>query len=214
MKISLFAHFAFAALLATGCSSSDGDPAAATDSGGTPADTLGSDTSTPGTDAAGSDTLATDTPATDTPPGACDERGTAPACNNVKPSGDFIVTQQVAEAYTTAPVAGTLAEGTYVLTKSTDYTGAGGATGPSSAKPAKSTGFYGCGHYDQYYEVQGAPGFTLNADGTIEGTKMKLHGTCPGVADSGFTISITATGFLGYNLDPAGKGNVAEYAKK
>ena len=222
MRTHLLLSLAFSSIVVIGCSSSSDDaPAGGTDTGvatdtATPPTDGGTDT-TPATDG-GSDTTASDSTASDSPPsdsGSCTTRGTAPACNTLTGSGDFIITQRVASTYTTAPVSGTLAEGTYVLTKSTEYTGAGGATGPSTTqKPSKNTAFFGCGRYDQYYEEQGGSAFTIDADATLTGTAMKLHSTCPGVADSGFTISITSTGFLGYNIDASGKGIVGEYTKK
>jgi hypothetical protein len=92
----------------------------------------GADAGAPPADAAPAADAALDaTPPVDGAPDAAPPADAAVACNTVPNGGATVTLVRVPQA-PPAPTGGTIADGTYVLTSLVQYTGPGGASGPTS----------------------------------------------------------------------------------
>lgn len=170
-----------------GCGSSGEAPIAADDTGGL-VDAVGdgpSDTTDAVTDS-GADAVGSDTGAGDTSPG-----DTAGACNALANVADVVTTQQVAEALPSLK-GGSVAEGTYVVTAVTAYTGPGGATGPKTGTTMQQTMRLAAGAFDIVRVQNGGAEKRSSGAYSTSGSAFTLGGTCP--TTSSVPVEYDATG--------------------
>jgi hypothetical protein len=187
------------ALVATGCSGGASPPAQPGDAAPPPA------SARDGGEAGDAEGDATTVP----PPGADSAHGdsAASACNTLANTAHAITTQQVASD-PPAPTGGAIADGTYVLTSATIYTGPGGPVGPGG--PAQTT-----------LRITGATVEVANAGDpptrsitlVTSGTAFTSTDTCPDTTVVRGSYSATATTFavqLDGGTDDAGARMVVE----
>ncbi|MBK7401199.1 MAG: hypothetical protein IPJ34_34325 [Myxococcales bacterium] len=170
-----------------GCGSSE-TPVAADDTGSLvdavgdgPSDTTADAVTDSGADAAGSDTSAGDTSTSDT----------AGACNALANAADVVTTQQVAEALPSLK-GGSVAEGTYVVTAVTAYTGPG-ATGPKTGTTMQQTMRLAAGAFDIVRVQNGGAEKRSSGAYSTSGSAFTLGGTCPTTSSVPVEYDATAT---------------------
>lgn len=165
------------------CSGSD-DTATTTESDtGTVADT-----STTSDGSAEDTSVAVDTGVADTVVKADSPAG----CNTLDNVGDTVTTTRVAEALPTL-TGGTLAEGTYVVTAVTEYTGTGGASGTVAGDTMKQTMRLAAGKFEIVRMQKTNPEKRSAGDYKTSGTTFTMTGTCPS-ASGDVPVNYEATG--------------------
>lgn len=192
---SLLASFALALAfsVAAGCSDTETDPTPAPSSL-TPA--------TPGTPEAGTSETGTPASPSEAAGGAGGAGGGPPppdgGCSTLVGIGAEITT---VAAPTVAPPAtgGTLADGTYVLTRSTLFTGPGGESGPTSIKRALTLRITG-----STAEVARNKGAPQRASLSVAGSKLNIAKVCPKVGSEEVEYTATPTSLSIFETDSDG----------
>lgn len=165
------------------CSSSDSTGTTAESDTGTPADS-----STTSDGSAEDTSVAVDTGVADTVVKADSPAG----CNMVDNVADVVTTTRVAEALPTLP-GGTVADGTYVVTAVTEYTGTGGATGPVAGDTMKQTMRLAAGKFEIVRVQKTNPEKRSAGDFKTSGTTFTMTGACP-TASGDVPVNYEATG--------------------
>ncbi|HEX7478680.1 MAG TPA: hypothetical protein VF331_12800 [Polyangiales bacterium] len=136
--------------------------------------------------------------------------GSTAACNAVVDDGPLVTMTAVASA-APSPVGGTIADGTYVLSAATLYTGPGGSTAASG------------GAFSGVFQIKGT---TMLQVGTVSGkeeryvttfttsgTTLSTNDTCPVAKSETHSFSANPTGFTVY--DATGNGTFEQaYTKR
>ncbi len=188
MRILPLSCFVAALSLACGSESSS-TPSTPESDTGTPADTSSAGDTGAAADTA--DTSAADTGTTDTATGDSSSPDTAGACNAIDNVADVVTTTRVAEAYPKL-AGGTIADGTYVVTAVTEYTGAGGATGPRAGDTMKQTLRLAGGKFEIARIQDGGAEKRSAGTFTTAGSTFTMTGTCP--TTGALPIEFEATG--------------------
>lgn len=134
------------------------------------------------------------------------------ACSSIQNVAANVTANQVDESIPTA-VGGSLVDGTYVLTATTYYTGAGGATGPTG-KAQALTMKIAAGTFEQVVSDDGVPSTPTSGTITISGTGWTHANTCPFAISLPFTYDASPAALKLYLTGSGGKGIVATYALK
>lgn len=164
------------ALAATALACGSSDPA----TGATPEADVGAaaETSTEGDTATPADAAVEDSVASDTGKADVALPDAAGACNTLVNVADVVTTTQVAEAMPTF-TGGAVAEGTYVITAITAYTGAGGATGPKTGTTMKQTMLLSGGKFEIVRSQNGAAEKRSSGNYSTSASVFTLDGKCP-----------------------------------
>lgn len=159
-----------------GCGSSGETPVGADDSG--VVDAVADGPSDSAVADSGADAVASDTGVADTRTSDGSAGDTAGACNALANVAEVVTTQQVAEALPSLK-GGSVAEGTYVVTAVTAYTGPGGATGPKTGTTMQQTMRLAAGAFDIVRIQNGGTEKRSSGAYSTSGTAFTLGGTCP-----------------------------------
>ena len=179
------------AALLTACGGSD-ESGTVTDSA--VADAAGSDTSTSVDTGTTVDSgTASDSATTDTGAPMPDVMGeTSAGCNDLAQLGAEVFADRVAMPYPSAFTGGTIAPGTYTLTKITEYTGAGGMTGKDTTAERQTLLIAGSS-FNIVRKSGSAPEKRFTSSFTVAGSKATFVDSCPKPQTVTLDYSATAT---------------------